>query len=304
MSLNPAETGFFDGNWRFTNNFRTQWSAIGEPFNTISAGFDKPFKLKRNSNFGLGVFFINDKSGSSMLTINKLFLSGNYIMTIDKIHSIGIGLQVGYIVKSFSLDGLTVPSQYNNSTGLFDPELPNNINSWDENINYPDFNFGLNYKGKLGKLNPFAGLALFHINSPQESFLRTEDKLPIRLVIHGGFELALKDKVIIKPNLLTMYHKRSGDWLISVLGYYLMTEGRFVEKIFGGVQMRTALSNFDAIIFTGGLSAYGFDIGLSYDVNISNLSVATNNRGAFEISLIYKDLTKNLTRVTLPCDRY
>ncbi len=304
MSLNPAHTGFFEGNWRFTNNYRTQWSAIGVPYNTISAGFDKPFKIKKNSNIGLGVFFVNDKSGSSMLTVNKLFLSGSFNTLIDEIHNFSAGIQIGYVVKSFSLDGLTLPSQFNNTTGLFDSELPNNLTTWDENINYPDFNFGLAYKGKLTKFNPFGGLSLFHINNPQESFLRTEDKLPMRLVIHGGIEYPLKENIILKPNVLCMYHKRAGDWIISALGYYLLPEGKLVEKAFGGVQMRTSLNTFDAIIFTGGVSAYGFDVGLSYDVNVSALSAATNNRGAFEISIIYKDLSKTLTRVALPCDRY
>ena len=304
MSLNPAETGFFDGNWRFTNNYRTQWSAIGVPYNTISAGFEKPFKLNKNSNFGLGVFFINDKSGSSQLTVNKLFLSGNYMLTIDNIHNFGIGVQLGYVVKSFSIDGLTLPSQYNTNTGYFDPNLPNNINTWEENINYPDLNLGFAYKGKSGKLNPFGGLALFHIINPKESFLRAEDKLPMRLVMHGGIEYALKKNIIIKPNLLTMYHKRAGDWIISTLGYYLLPQGKMIDKVFVGIQGRTAINTFDAIIFTGGVSLYDFDLGISYDINISKLSAATNNKGAFEISIIYKDLTKQLTKIALPCDRY
>ncbi|MDD2636111.1 MAG: PorP/SprF family type IX secretion system membrane protein [Bacteroidales bacterium] len=304
MSLNPAETGFFEGNWRFTNNYRTQWSAIGVPYNTISAGFDKAFKLNKKSNFGLGVFFINDKSGSSQLTVNKLFLSGNYMLTIDNTHNLGIGVQLGYIVKSFSVDGLTLPSQYNPNTGYFDPDLPNNINIWDENINYPDFNIGFKYNNKASILKPSAGVALFHIINPKESFLRAEDKLPMRFVVHGGVEYALTKKIIINPNIMTMYHKRAGDWVVSTLGYYLMPEGKMIEKIFVGIQGRTAINTFDAIIFTGGVSLYGFDIGLSYDINISKLRAATNNKGAFEISIIYKDLTKNLTKVALPCDRY
>ena len=104
-----------------------------------------------------------------MLTVNKLFLSGSFITTIDEIHNFSAGLQIGYVVKSFSLDGLTVPSQFNNTTGIFDSELPNNINTWDENINYPDFNIGVVYKGKLDKFNPFGGFSLFHVNNPGAS---------------------------------------------------------------------------------------------------------------------------------------
>jgi type IX secretion system PorP/SprF family membrane protein len=303
MSLNPAETGFFAGNWRFTNNYRTQWSAIGIPFNTVSAGFDKPFKLKK-SVFGLGVFFVNDKSGSSELTVNKLFISGNFIKTFNEIHTFGFGLQIGYVVKTFALNGLTVPSQFNTETGIYDIELPNNIDAWDENINYADINLGVNYSGKFGKMTPQGGIALFHINNPKESFLRTDNKLPMRLVFNASLEIPIKENIYIKPNLLTMYHKKAGDWVIGALGYYILPTGSLINKAFGGLHTRTSLSNFDALIFTGGVNVYGFDVGLSYDVNISKLRTATNSRGAFEISIIYKDITQTLTKIALPCDRY
>jgi type IX secretion system PorP/SprF family membrane protein len=304
ISLNPAETGFFDGNWRFTNNFRTQWSAIGIPYKTISAGFDKPFKLKQDSKFGMGVFFVNDNSGASSLTVNKLFLSGNYMMTIDDIHTIGMGLQIGYVVKNFTLNGLSVPSQFNTTSGLYDPNLPNNIDTWDENINYADINIGVNYAGKIGKYNPYGGIALFHLNTPKESFLRTDDKLPMRIVFNAGAFVPLKENIYLKPNLLCMYHKRAGDWIIGTLGYYIMPEQNLISNAFGGIHTRYSFNNFDALIFTGGVSLYGFDVGLSYDINISSLQIATNARGAFEISIIYKDISKTLKKVALPCDRY
>jgi len=304
MSLNPAETGFFDGNWRFTNNYRTQWSAIGIPYKTISAGFDKPFKLKKDSKIGLGVFFVNDNSGASNLTVNKLFLSGNYIFTVDDTHTFGLAVQLGYIVKSFTLNGLTVPSQFNTISGFYDPNLPNNVNTWDENINYADFNAGVNYSGKFGKYTPYGGIGIFHITNPTESFLRAEDKLPMRIVFNAGAIIPIKENIYLKPNLLTMYHKRAGDWVLGTLGYYLLPEQNMIDKAFAGVHTRYSFNNFDSMIFTGGVGLYGFDVGISYDVNISSLKVATNSRGAFEISIIYKNITQSLTRVALPCDRY
>lgn len=304
LSLNPAETGFFDGNWRFTNNYRTQWSAIGVPYRTISAGFDKPFKLKKDSKFGLGLFFVNDHSGASNLLVNKLFLNGNYIMTVDDIHTFGFGLQVGYVVKSFTMNGLSLPSQFNENSGVFDPNLPNNLTTWDENINYADINIGVNYSGKIGKYNPFGGISLFHLNAPKESFLRTEDKLPMRFVLNAGIIVPIKGNIYLKPNILTMYHKRAGDWVIGSLGYYIMPEQNRISNLFAGVHARYSLNNIDAFVLTGGIGLYGFDVGLSYDVNISDLQVATNNKGAFEISIIYKNISQTLSRVALPCDRY
>ena len=34
LTLNPAYTGNYEGNWRVMSNYRTQWSAIAEPYKT------------------------------------------------------------------------------------------------------------------------------------------------------------------------------------------------------------------------------------------------------------------------------
>jgi len=304
LSINPAETGFFNGNWRFTNNYRTQWSAIGIPYQTISGGLDKPFKVNQTSKFGMGAFFVNDNSGASNLNVNKIFVSCNYIFTVDNIHTFGIGVQAGYVLKSFSMTGLSLPSQFNTITGYFDPNLPNNTDSWDENINYTDINAGMNYSLSVNKSKTYFGAALFHINTPVESFLRQDQRLPMRIVFNGGVYFPLKNKLYLNPSFLTMYHKRASDWVFGALFHYVFTEPGVFDKIFAGAHARYSLNNIDAVIFTGGLSVYGFDIGVSYDVNISALQAATNNKGALEISLIYKNISKTLNTITLPCDRY
>ncbi|HQQ95111.1 MAG TPA: type IX secretion system membrane protein PorP/SprF, partial [Bacteroidia bacterium] len=38
LSLNPANTGNYDGNYRFFGNYRSQWREISEAYDTYSAG--------------------------------------------------------------------------------------------------------------------------------------------------------------------------------------------------------------------------------------------------------------------------
>jgi len=304
LYLNPGETGMVNANWRFTNNYRTQWAAIGIPYRTISAGFDKPLKLNQNSKLGLGVFFINDNSGASDLTVNKIFVSGSYIFTVDDIHSFGIGIQAGYVLKNFTMNDISLPSQFNTITGFFDPNLPNSMDSWDENIHYTDINAGISYSAVIKKSRIYLGASLFHVNTPVESFLRQNDRLPMRVVFNGGVYFPLKNKLYMNPSFLTMYHKRASDWVFGSLFYYVFSTPGVFDNIFAGAHTRYSLNNFDAVIFSGGFSLFGFDIGVSYDVNISALQAATKNRGALEISLIYKNLSKTLNTITLPCDRY
>ncbi len=303
LSLNPAHTGFFEGNWRFSNNFRTQWSAIGEAYNTVSAGIDKPFRM-RKSDLGLGALFINDRSGSSYLNINKIYVSMNRIKTIDKIHTIGIGLQAGYIVNSFDLGSITLPSQFNTVSGEFDASMPNNLDQWAENTYYGDINIGGIYKGKFGKYTPTCGISLFHINQPQYSFLREDNRLPMRAVIHGSIAIQLHDSYYAEPHYTYMHHKMAGNMILGGNFHFLMPEGSMLAEAYAGIFTRTSLNNIDALIFTLGLNVYDFNIGLSYDVNISPLVQASNMRGAFEISIVYTDISKTLHKIALPCDRF
>jgi len=303
LSLNPAETGFFDENWRFTNNYRTQWATIGTPYRTISVGFDKSMHTKKGKNFGLGAFFINDHSGSSNLLVNKIFVNGSYILSLNETNFLSFGAQVGFVTKNFTLNGLSLPSQFNDNTGLFDSNLPNNITQ-PEDIQYIDINLGIKYKTTIKKSTPYFGLSLFHVNNPKETFINSNNKLSMRVTLNSGATLPIKDKIDIIPNVLVMLHKKTNDFVLGGIANFKLNPQKQISNIFAGIYERNSLNNVDAIIFTAGLGIFGFDIGLSYDVNISALKAATKNRGAFEISIIYKHLTQKVKSVTIPCDRY
>lgn len=305
MSLSPSETGYTNYNWRFSNNYRTQWNAIGIPYRTISVGIDMPVKLKPKSCLGIGAFVVNDNSGISKLTVNKVYLSTAYIRTINKKNHLSIGLQLGYVFKNFSMKGLTLPDQFNRSTGEFDPDYPTSHRDYYEDLNYIDINTGISYFHNDGKLNPYGGISLFHINTPKETFLNSANtKLPIRMAMYGGVKINLPYNLMFNPQIFTMHNKKAGDWILGALMYYYISDKFLLRNIFGGMHTRTTFNNLDAIIVTGGVNVYGFDIGISYDLNISKLRFATKFKGAFEISLIYKDISKKTAKITLPCDRY
>jgi hypothetical protein len=52
-----------------------------------------------------------------------------------------------------------------------------------------------------------------------------------------------------------------------------------------------------------GVQVSNLDVNISYDFNISPLKTYTNNRGAFEISFIFKSLSTILKTFTIPCER-
>jgi type IX secretion system PorP/SprF family membrane protein len=302
LSLNPANTGHFEGDWRISNNYRTQWGSISIPYNTISIGFDKTFYF-HSQKIGGGIFFVNDNSGNAHLSVNKIFLSGAYHNEY-KGHNLHAGIQIGFVVKSFGGD-VTYPSQYDRGIGGFNNQLPNNETALNDNLSYPDINFGLMWSKRFGKIEPEAGYTVFHINNPKESFTDVKNRLPLRHVFHVGTKIDLNQKFFVKPRLLYMNHKRAGDMIIGAnFGYNLPVNNYKMESLFFGPHFRTILNKADALIFALGINFKNMDIGISYDVNISPLQVASSGAGALEFSLIYRSKSSVPNKVAIPCDRF
>ena len=67
---NPALTADFDGDYRITAHQREQWASVSVPFSTTSVGLDMPIE-----NWGLGLQFLRDQSGSSRLSLTQFNLS-------------------------------------------------------------------------------------------------------------------------------------------------------------------------------------------------------------------------------------
>ncbi|MGC9331586.1 MAG: PorP/SprF family type IX secretion system membrane protein [Bacteroidales bacterium] len=303
LYVNPAYTGMFDGNWRFTNNYRNQWSSIGPAFKTISAGFDKPFTVK-NGKIGIGVFFVNDQSGAAALTANKVFVSVAYLSNIRS-HTISYGIQAGYVIQTYDMNSLTFPAQYNNNTGYFDSDLPYQIETWDENVNYPDINAGIAWTKKFGKITPGAGFSAYHINNPSLSYLNNDGaKLPLRLAANAYADITIKEHWFVRPDFFTSFTTQTSDYLMGGIAGYRFHREKLLEKIYAGAEFRTQFHTTDAAVMMVGIGFMGFDIGISYDINISRLRQATNFKGAFEISLAYTNFVKELERIAIPCDRY
>ena len=303
LVFNPAATGLFDENLRLSNNYRTQWSAVGVPYQTVSVSVDAPFRFRGKSGLGVGFTFLHDKSGGTKLTANKFMLSLSYLLRINPKNTISIGVQGGYVNKYFTLDGITLPSQYNPETGVFDVTLPNNVTDMETSLGYVDMHAGVAYSGKFQKVEPTIGLSVLHLNAPQETYCNTDSKLTPRMLLNGEVRILVGQSWAVIPHILTTFNKKTEEMLFGALAERAIPT-KAITSVFFGASGRTSFSNFDAAMLTAGLTFYGITVGASYDINLSKLMQATNSRGAFEISLIYKLKIEKKNYITLPCDRF
>jgi hypothetical protein len=92
----------------------------------------------------------------------------------------------------------------------------------------------------------------------------------------------------------------------SDVGYNFTGNLSTVKSIYAGVYIRNGiLNNVDAIHLMLGSTIGTLDIGLGYDMNISDLSKSSaSNLGAFEVSIIYRIVGVVLNSYSIPCERY
>lgn len=294
QNLNPAQTGLFNGDWRFVGNYRTQWAAIPVPYNTYSISTDTrlntlPQSIANkfpNGTPALGLIINSDQAGDSKLRTTQIYLSAAYIkkLTKDSTHFISLGIQPGISNKNFNTSALTFDSQYDGTkynSGLSTGENFNNTS-----ITYFDVGAGAAYywqKTPRKKVN--IGFSAFHLNTPKQSFFNnTNVRLNVKTNISGIAEIPVTSRVSILPSFLYQHQGTFHETILGVFGkYYLAPINGMVTAVSLGTFFRTK----DAFVLLANMDYKNFNVGISYDINTSNLSVATNNRGAFELSVIY-----------------
>lgn len=303
LSLNPALTGYFDGDWRIMDSYRSQWRSIAAPFVTNALGYDQQYYY-HNNHFSYGAMLVSDRSGEIHLTVNKFYATGAFHKNIN-IHDLSAGFQLGYVDKRISLNDLSLPEQFNIGTGAFDNSQPRSEVFPDENISYPDINIGGLWSVKLNRFQPVVGLGLFHITRPKESFYEKNFKLPTRKIMHFSGKWDVSRKVSLVPHSLMITTTKVSDMVLGTNIEYRLKQDSKDTSIFAGVSYRDGFKrNSDAVIAVVGVKYRNYYAAFSYDINISELIEATNRRGAFEIVFIYIARNSRPSKKQIPCDRF
>ena len=293
MAINPGATGFFPGDIQVFTGFKNQWKSISSnPYNTISASLDaKLMKGKSNNSFlGFGVNFYNDKSGDSQLTTNIANISINYAIEIADNHQLALGMQPSFFQRFASMESLTWDQQWTGST--FDTNLENGETLVTDKSFQFDINSGLYYFGKLNNQNSINfGVSVAHLLTPQNTLLNGNENLYQKYTIHGGGEFSKNgSKLAFSPNLI--YFKQGPNQSLSI-GNDFIYSLKESSKYTGYYDKSTiSLGSYvrigDAFYTTLFLNFAEFSLGVSYDLNMSGLSVATNGRGGMEMLLRYR----------------
>jgi type IX secretion system PorP/SprF family membrane protein len=303
LTLNPAFTGKFDGEWRLAVNHRDQWPSIPKAYVTSSASFDKAIlrnKLPEGDVFGIGIAGLTDASANSQLKLNYGSLSLSYHKALDEdgYNTIGAGFQGTYSSLLLDISKLNFESMLtqNGFTNTSARETLQNGNTQ----NYMDANAGILFSGSSnGNNNYYFGVSAYHVNRPTVGFKSASYQLASRLTIHGGGTVPISEELSFNGSIIHQRQAKASETTLGgALTYLLNGDEVNPSNVYLGSWIRLN----DAIIPYIGLEVGGLRVGASYDVNISSLKSATASRGGSEFSLIYikrKSETKGI-----PCPKF
>jgi type IX secretion system PorP/SprF family membrane protein len=313
LLLNPALAGLSNGDYRAYANFRTQWNTIagGNAYRTLAGGVDAAIgKATPSGSFaGIGVSFFSDQSGAAGFQTNNVALTAAYHIMMNRRRnmSLSIGLQGAFNNRGFDPSKATYDFNYDQATG--------NINTAQKEtftrtqVYYGDVGAGLFYTATLKSgTDVYIGASLSHINEPHISFFSGattssifDEKLDMKFTAHGGATIVLNKKLWLIPNFYMLIQGpasqyNAGAMMKIQIGNKVLTK----NFLYLGAQIRIAngmdIPMADAVIIHCRFDYKNFTIGLSYDVNISQLSVSTSTFGAPEVGLMYTITTKHKSR--------
>ena len=311
LYLNPAMAGE-EQYLTFSSNYRQQWKSIVLPYTTsqfslVVPYYDNTVAQRHKGGFGLSIY--NDRAGQSNFRTTGINLTGAYNvpLTLDYSQNLSFGLQAGLVQKSIDYTDLEWGEQFDPFLG-FDASINPTETNLGNSTMYPDFSAGImyyyNYQQdyKQRKISGFVGGSVYHLNTPNESFVPgAGSTLPRLFKAHGGLTVPVGDKMSIAPNLLYMNQHRNDH---VNLGLYLS------YQVFGStnnileeaeVILGTWYRLEDSFIFSVGMHQKAWTLGFSYDYNNSSLRHETRGQGAYEVSLqIRRVKEKSLKRNSTP----
>ena len=290
---NPALAGIFEGDYRVTTAFRSQWQSVTNGFKTLGLGLEykRPVGINSHDYYTIGVQVTNDLAGDSRLSRLQVFPVFNYHKSInsEKDTYLSAGITGGPVMQRFDPSNLTFDDQFVN--GAYSPTNPTQQVFTNNRLTFWDLTAGVNFSSVLGEnTRYYFGVGYFHLTRPKVAFQKQYDiKLNPKWMLNGGLSRNISDadKLIFYAD----YFMQGGSRQIQggLLLNHDFTEQANKTAITGGLFYRYK----DAIVPVIQIEYTQMLLGISYDVNISKLKSASQLRGGYEITLSYKGFRNN-----------
>ncbi|MES2328655.1 MAG: PorP/SprF family type IX secretion system membrane protein [Bacteroidota bacterium] len=291
MLRNPALSGIFNGDLHVSSAYRSQWGSISVPYITSALGIEYklPVAEQSNSFYTIGLQLAYDKAGDLNLKRTQVLPVVTYHQSLSGNSDTYLSgsIMFGKVLSRFDPTGAMTDDQFVN--GAYSPSNVSGQSFTNTSSSYTDVSAGLMYSSVFGEdSHYYIGAALFHLNRPRLNFFSSGDDVPLasKIVFNAGLSTPLNDR----------------DQLIAYVDYYQQAGNK---QLFGGLLYESTLMVYDddndnikvsaggfyrwndALIPTLKLQMRRMMLGISYDVNVSQLRTASQLRGGLEITLSF-----------------
>jgi len=280
---NPAMAGLVKGDVRVQTIYRSQWNSVSNAYKTSSVNAEFKMPVVNDDYLTIGMQVFLDKAGSTNLRTTHLLPAVNYHKSLSSERNmyLSMGFMGGLVQRSIDRSGMKTATSYSTGSDGETNLVPQ--------YQYIDGSAGMSFNMQLGENednNLVLGAAYHHLNRPRNSFFRNNN-----IVVQPKWVYSADVKMgINEQSFVTLHndHVRQGSYNETISGFlYGLKIGAYYEDPDYVLQAGAFLRWNDAVVPTIQLDYHPFSAALSYDVNISSLSQATNGRGGFELSLKY-----------------
>ncbi len=295
--INPALAGV-TYNTRVIANYKTQWSNVASKYETFAFSFEQTIKHKKlkGNYFAVAAYLFKDMAGDAKLSTLNPNLGISYLQKVSKKMKLSGGLQTGFFYRTIDASNLRYDRQfdgytYNSTLSSGEQPLKSGITSFDLgggiNLNYIQSDKFLSAKN-AAKFD--IGISAYHYRIGKNSFLNSNDKLQTRMCAYFNGDFNIPNSVnAIMPSFLYMRQGPSSEFIAGALFKFILGD----PSTYTSLKKPRALSiggyyrYKDAIIPSILFQYNKYAIGISYDINVSALTPASNRNGGLEIMLRY-----------------
>lgn len=287
LYLNPALAGS-NRCPRVAVNYRNQWPALTGTYITTSASYDQHVESLSG---GIGFMVMNDRAGENTLKTNSLSATYAYNLQVNRKLSIRFGFQAGYFQRSLDWNKLSFGDMIDSRRGFIyqTGDVPRGGTKGNA-----DFSTGI-----LVHTDQFyAGVAVNHLTTPNESLILGNSPLPMKITAHAGATIPVakhkytNNDTKISPNIL---YRSQGTYQQLNLGLYVSK-----ANIVGGVWYR----NKDSFILLLGIQTSKIKLGYSYDITSSKLTYSSGGSHELSLGLNFNCKPKKRTYRTISCPSF
>ena len=300
LTVNPANTGVFNGDVRAATIYRMQWFTLTNPYKTISVTVDAPVfknKMRGSDFFAAGINIMNDNQSAVNLITNSYngLFSFTKFLGGKKVHYLTFGYEIGINTKSVALGSLKYDSQYDPNSGTYNPAFGIGEQGAGTSSAFMDMATGIVWNFNTDrKFRSALGFSLHHFTAPDVSINGGNDILLPKYAFqwNAAYKMGTNSNAVLQPALLVS--KQGGSILINggASVKYLLQERSHYTSFHNERCMTIGVfyRYRDAAFINLRLDFEGISFAVAYDINISGLTPVSKSVGGFEFMLQYRGM--------------